>query len=139
MKLLRKIRQGLALPPHVAARKAVEIASRTLKRRLAKRRDAKLQTYSTDKHIPALYSYFSLREDELLLPHRAIISELATLYCNHEFDLLGSGWVHVGYGMTEVNSISGEAIFLKFFSWSLKFRQEEITGLAPPWFKTKDR
>ncbi|MBK9249156.1 MAG: alginate lyase family protein [Ignavibacteria bacterium] len=99
MKLLRKIRQGLALPPHVAARKAVEIAARTLKRRLAKRRDAKQQTYSTDKHIPALYTYFSLREDELLLPHRAIISELAALYCNHEFDLLGSGWVRVQYGM----------------------------------------
>ncbi len=98
MKLLRKIRQGFSLPPRTAARMLIEQIARPIRHASAQRRDSSRSTYSTAE-ISALYSYFSLPPIEEILSHEKHIFMLSEQYLNHRFDLLGSGWTAVKYGM----------------------------------------
>ncbi len=98
MKIIRKIRQGLSLPPRTALRMVYEQFARPLRHNAAKKRDTSACTYS-NKEISELHSYFTLPPIEDLQSRARHISILAEQYCSHRFDLLGSGWVQVKYGM----------------------------------------
>lgn len=98
-KITRKIRQALTLPPHIAARKAVEILLRAIRRRAGRRRDARTVTYSQNFPDAPLLRYV----DVVPLPdnaaHCEVIRRTANLALEHRFDMLGSGAVRVGLGM----------------------------------------
>ncbi len=98
MKIIRKIRQGLSLPPRTAMRMVYEQFARPIRHNAAKKRDTSVTTYS-NKEIPELHSYFTLLPVDDLQSNERHISMLAELYCSHRFDLLGSGWTEVRYGM----------------------------------------
>ncbi|MBI3258622.1 MAG: alginate lyase family protein [Ignavibacteriae bacterium] len=98
MKIIRKIRQGLSLPPRTAMRMVYEQFARPVRHNAAKKLDTSASTYS-HKEIPELHSYFTLPPIEELQSQERHISMLAELYCSHRFDLLGSGWTQVKYGM----------------------------------------
>ncbi len=98
MKLLRKIRQGLSLPPQIALRMVYEQVARPLRHSTAKKRDLSIATYSNIE-ISELHSYFTIPPIAELQSHERHISILSELHCRHNFDLLGSGWTAVKYGM----------------------------------------
>lgn len=98
VKLFRKIRQGFSLPLHIAIRMIYEQFARPIRHYTAKKRDVSASTYS-NYETSELHSYFTIPSIEELQKHERHISMLSQLYCNHQFDLLGSGWTTVKYGM----------------------------------------
>jgi hypothetical protein len=53
-----------------------------------------------------LCNYFSPPSIDSLMSNKDLILDVAILYCNHYFDLLGSGWVNVKHGM-DVSGFEG--------------------------------
>ncbi|HYF02797.1 MAG TPA: alginate lyase family protein, partial [Patescibacteria group bacterium] len=106
MNIRFQLRQISALPVTALPQKAFDIF-------LKKRINAKLrandeaQTTFLKKKIPTpLLSYFTAPAEEFLKPHETILTRLSELYCNHQFDLLGSGWVQIFHGM-KCNGVEG--------------------------------
>ena len=92
------VRRAFELPPHVAAGKALGLAGRIVLQRLRRQRDLWTTTYVLDG--PArLVSRLSISAEDVPASLTAILPELCGLYLDHRFDLLGSGWVQVRYGM----------------------------------------
>ncbi len=92
------VRRAFELPPHVAAGKALGLAGRIALQRIRRQRDLWTTTYVLDG--PArLVSRLSISAKDVPASLAAVLPELCGLYLDHRFDLLGSGWVHVGYGV----------------------------------------
>lgn len=98
-KLTRKIRQALALPPHIAARKAVEILLRSIRRRAGRRRDSRAVTYALKFSATPLLRYIHTVPLPNNAAHCELIRRTANLALEHRFDMLGSGAVRVEFGM----------------------------------------
>lgn len=92
---------SLSLPPKVVMQKGAAL----LRRKALSQFDAirnRLRTSYSDMDAfreQKLTPLFPSPTVEELLPHKDQILYLATRACNHEFNLLGSGWVKVEYGM----------------------------------------
>ena len=99
MSFSRKLRQALALPPHIIVKKAFEIGKRSLKKRLLRAKDYKSCTYSTEyNNTQSLYRYVSAPQNEALQQYDSLLNALTQHYLDHELDILGSGWVSLDYG-----------------------------------------
>ena len=99
---LRRLWRAARLPPHLIARKMYGMASRVLKARYRRFRDTRSATFDNAPLLPAnrkLHRYFQPLPANLLEPLAEQIGGLAGHYLEHRFDLLGSGWVQVKYGM----------------------------------------
>jgi hypothetical protein len=94
------IKKSLKMPPHKTARKAMELAYRKINNRIQRYRDLKKGSFSESALPGDLYRYFQLLPLSDLEHHEECICTLARYYLSHHFDLLGSGWVQVKYGMT---------------------------------------
>jgi hypothetical protein len=97
---MRYFRKALSMPPKQLAARIYFRLSYQFKRDFTRWRDARFSTYKTARLSDSLPSYVTPPTIEALEPHREIILALANLYCDHYFDLLGSGWVQVKHGMT---------------------------------------
>ena len=98
LKLFRLlVRRAFELPPHVAARKAFGLAGRLAGNAKLRARDRLLPSYGAG--IGAL-SPIAIQIDLGLVDpaSREALAEAAQRYLAHQFDILGSGWVDVGYG-----------------------------------------
>ncbi len=99
------VRRAIELPPHVAAAKAVRLAGR-LARDRARRVEGRLR--------PSYGSGVSSLGSMPLVLHPGLVGEAGRetlraygeMYLAHRFDILGSGWVDVGYG-AEAEGIEG--------------------------------
>lgn len=80
-------------------RRIVRVSRRLARRHIHSKMDMFRPTFSTSAPDGALLTLLSchVAADE---SETEKIIELARLYLNHYFDLLGSGWVNVRYGMT---------------------------------------
>ncbi|MBI5418500.1 MAG: heparinase II/III family protein [Deltaproteobacteria bacterium] len=101
MKIGYYLKKAGTLPPHVAARRAAEIARREAGAWWRKWRDAVFPTYSEPlfSRPSGLYRCFRPVPLETLRPLGERIARLSGLYAAHRFDVLGSGWVEQKHGM----------------------------------------
>jgi hypothetical protein len=95
------VHRVLSLPPRVAAKKIAEKAWRAWKKRSDYRHELGKSSYVSAETVPAqhLQVYLPGLELDLAALPISIITRLARLHLSHRFDLLGSGWVHLHYGM----------------------------------------
>ena len=74
-----------------------------MRRRLARRRERGRDLRATTYHLSApekeLGGYFELLDVSVFRNRRLQIAEVTDLFLKHRFDLLGSGWVQIRYGM----------------------------------------
>ncbi len=93
--LERLVRRAFALPPHVVVAKAIGIARRKLEAPAERRRDLARTTYTVEgpQHLERLAAL------PARLPDDDMFTAACLLYLAHHFDVLGSGWVDVGYGV----------------------------------------
>jgi hypothetical protein len=90
----------LSLPPRVVPSKVWRRLERTIRLGYQRRADARRPSYAAGLPQAApLYRYLKPLAPELLAPQAEQIFALAELYRAHCFDVLGSGWVQVRYGM----------------------------------------
>jgi hypothetical protein len=108
LSILTKIKLGLKLPPSIILKKAKSIAIRKLK--TGKKRKSALLG-STYYNYPSLdqllnkisnqkaseFGYFDIPDISILNNYREKIQEITNRIINHEFNLLGSGWVKVEF------------------------------------------
>jgi hypothetical protein len=97
---MRYVRKALSMPPHQLAARVYYRLSYQFKRDFTRWRDARFSTYKTAHFTSGVLRYVIPPSIDALEPHREVILALANLYCDHYFDLLGSGWVQVKHGMT---------------------------------------
>jgi hypothetical protein len=93
-----RARRLLRLGPAEAARRASAFAGRAARRWLAERRD-RGGTFGPIVDGPLARGYFAAPDVDLLRGGIEQVRDLAALYLDHRFDLLGSGWVRVEHGM----------------------------------------
>ena len=109
MSPLKQLRKLITAPPHKTAAKVFTRAKQAVENAVRRRFDLRTNTYSA--HIapsdenqtfsPLLKGFYV--EKLLESVDQTEIDSLSALcgrYLNHEFDLLGSGWVQVRHGMT---------------------------------------
>ena len=89
----------LTMSPHVMVKKVVSKIIQMAAEAFHRRRDCKVSAYVSWYTDGKLFSYFPKLEVEYLLPHAEKISGVTKHYLDHQFDLLGSGWVQVRHGM----------------------------------------
>jgi len=99
LRFLHYLCKGLSHPPHVTARKAWRLFRGRLEGRLARNIDLAKCTYGRIPLHGNLFQHFQPVPLECLKPHATIISDLTEHFLQHEFDLLGSGWIRIQYGM----------------------------------------
>ena len=98
LKILHYFKRALSLPPHIVLQKTYHKLKKEYVSRRKKYLDERFSTYSRNyPHVKL--NKFVKNLDISLLPTEAI-SHLNKYFLNHEFDLLGSGWVRVFPGMT---------------------------------------
>ncbi|RKZ84103.1 MAG: heparinase, partial [Candidatus Parabeggiatoa sp. nov. 1] len=92
--------QARQMPPHIFAMKVLFILWKWGKSYYQFKRDSHTVTYRLDAKIPIghLNNYISLI-DIKLLEGKEWLAGVTQNYLAHRFDLLGSGWVLVKYGM----------------------------------------
>ncbi len=96
MKTLHYIKRALSLPPHIVLKKIVHKLKKDYAARKKKYLDERFPTYS--QNYPHAYLNSFIHKINSPLPEIGI-RQLNEYYLNHEFDLLGSGWVRVSSGM----------------------------------------
>ena len=93
------IHKAFTLPPHVTIKKAAGKLKRIASEALLRRKDCKASSYAAEAPEGELFSCFQKLSADHLLPHAESISGVTKHYLEHRFDLLGSGWMQVKYGM----------------------------------------
>ena len=95
----RYLKKILSSPLNVILEKILlKIKNETQKAKI-RRLDKTMPTYTEKIISGTLQSYLPKHNSEILIPQQEKIIALSKLYKDHYFDLLGSGWVHVRYGM----------------------------------------
>lgn len=93
--LMHYVNKARRMPPGELLRKSVKFAARRLAGKGLKYRDKYRSTYIKNTGI-TLQPVFYRGLDECSVPSYSC--DLADFYMRHYFDLLGSGWVHNGFG-----------------------------------------
>lgn len=103
---LRRVRET---PPRELVGKCVQTLWRHAAASIHRRRDWRNPTYAVVGNAPegALNRQFEAPSLDLLTTHQTVIARLAKRVLAHEFDLLGSGWVEVGFPGSDVPGIDG--------------------------------
>lgn len=87
-----------SLPPKIFAQKAYQKIKRLAYDKYAEQKFKLIKTFSFPD-FKELNTFFKPISTECLLPHASIISYICKKFIEHKFDLLGSGWTDVMYGM----------------------------------------
>jgi len=101
LKLKTYIDQAFSLPPHIFIKKAVLKFARPFLFNYHLYRDLKKSTFSEIPFDPStlFQRYFSPPPIDILRIHHSTICSIVENYIAHRFNLLGSGWKQVKYGM----------------------------------------
>ncbi len=99
------VRRAFELPPHVATAKAVRLAGRFARERVRRVEDRLRPSYGggIGPLLPMPVPHNPAAIDEA---GRKTLMACGEMYMAHRFDILGSGWVDVGYGV-EAEGIEG--------------------------------
>ncbi len=94
MSFSRKARQALSLPPHIVIKKIFQIGKKIVKKKIQRKKDYRTCTYSLDfQFSDELRHYTEPTLRESLLQYKDTIDYITKHFCQHEFDILGSGWI----------------------------------------------
>ena len=101
MKIKFYLIRALTLPPHILAKKIIDKARQIFLKNFNRLRDWNRTTYPEKLIDGSLYRYLSdINAARLQQPLPSELrEELSFRYLQHRFNLLGSGWVQVKYGM----------------------------------------
>lgn len=98
MTLSSYLRRALSLPVHVAALRATQLGRRILRARWQRYRDLYRDTHGEMK--PGMLARrIELQAADVPADLAVALPVLCKQYCANCFDLLGSGWIHVRYGL----------------------------------------
>jgi hypothetical protein len=94
------VRRAMAMPPHRLATRAIDFARRRAAGAWRRRQDSWLGSHAAfDGHV-LWRPRVAIAAADIAPPLHAPLRVLGDLYRAHRFDLLGSGWVKVEYGMS---------------------------------------
>ncbi|SHJ53053.1 alginate lyase family protein [Propionispora hippei] len=100
MKFFYYIHKARKLPFQIVLLKAIKLFWRNIKEKKLFFRDQLLSTYmKKDNNINAIKFNFSLMQFNELKTHKELILGYTYYYNKHHFDLLGSGWSSIYYGV----------------------------------------
>lgn len=101
MPLMQYYRISKGLPPKVIIEKGLRFAGRTVRYRLNRIRDRIISSYATKlpfSEETKLLRYMPFVDPGIFSGESQKILDISSMYVNHMFDLLGSGWVSVYHG-----------------------------------------
>ncbi|MGJ0361820.1 alginate lyase family protein [Aliarcobacter cryaerophilus] len=97
MSLNHYIKKALSMPPQELAKKVVNKINTKVKNKLQSSKDLKYGTH-IDFNLPLIQnSYIDIKELDISNIDSKVARYLSQMYCEHRFDLLGSGWVKNSY------------------------------------------
>jgi hypothetical protein len=91
------LKQILSYPPHILAQKAITLARKILRDRKERPHYCLQEHRIPEIETPIFPSYFSKPPSYLPQTNIDVVQYLSKKILEHRFDLLGSGWVSVGY------------------------------------------
>lgn len=130
----------LNIPPEVVIRKARDRIIDLFKLQRERLHDLENSTFSEAPHwLDRIdHSYYKLPNDNILLKYKEEIKFLSKHYLEHNFNLLGSGWVNVYHGMKATGfesfnySKEGEFDFDKYLETSFHKANRKIMDSIIP-------
>ncbi len=102
------LRRAASLPPHRAVAKAASFARRRARAAWERHQDLKRGTYAPLRRGLPWRNRVSAQAEDIAADLHEPLRILGDCYRRHRFDLLGSGWVEVSYGMT-CNGFAGRS------------------------------
>lgn len=99
MTLARWLRRAWELPPHITARKAVGLGLRHWRDRRGRRRDQRRPSFSPVGADGPLERFYPIWPGKVLTERAPDVLSRARRILDHEFNLLGSEWCQVQYGL----------------------------------------
>jgi hypothetical protein len=96
---LNRLAIALRLPPHIVARRAAGMVATRISRHRQRRRDLVEPTYAKETPAAAPAPLVDAIPLEAVRANRTWILPAAALWRRNWFDLFGSGWLNVRYGM----------------------------------------
>lgn len=97
MSLKHYIKRALSMPPQELAKKIVNKINTKVKNKLQRSKDLKKGTHINFK-VPLIQnSYIDVKQLDTSNIATKVAQYLSQMYCDHRFDLLGSGWVKNSY------------------------------------------
>lgn len=97
MNLHHYIKKALSMPPQELAKKVVNKINTKVKNKLQRSRDLNKGT-GINFNVPLIQnSYIDIKELDISNIDSKVARYLSQMYCGHQFDLLGSGWVKNSY------------------------------------------
>jgi len=106
LKLIQLIKLALSSSPKVLARKLSRLICNYLINMVKRKVDARTETYIRNASNDEMNSYFHHIDISTFMNYSETFIGIANNYFEHKFDLLGSGWVEVKYGM-KCNGVEG--------------------------------
>jgi hypothetical protein len=97
---MSRLALAFRLPPQVVLRRAAGMVASRARRKRQRRRDLAAPTYAAEMPSVALERLTGTSPLETIRANRTWILPAAALWRRNWFDLLGSGWLNVRYGMT---------------------------------------
>lgn len=97
MNLNHYIKKALSMPPQELAKKVVNKINTKVKNKLERSKDLRKGT-RINFNVPLIQnSYIDIKELDTSNIDSEVAQYLSQMYCEHRFDLLGSGWVKNSY------------------------------------------
>lgn len=93
------VKRALSMPPHTAVCKAVGLGWRTVAARRRRVRDLSDGSHGHLDRGTVLARLMTVTADALSDDLARALTQLCPRYLDHEFDLLGSGWTQLAYGI----------------------------------------
>lgn len=97
MNLKHYIKKALSMPPQELAKKVVNKINIKVKNKIQRSRDLRYGTHIDFNVPPIQNSYIDIKELNTSKIDIKLARYLSQMYCEHRFDLLGSGWVKNSY------------------------------------------
>lgn len=131
MRSLLQLGKQFAPAPLKSTYRRLRAAARELKRMPRRRRDAARSTRHSFEVLATgtkLHTYLGSLSLDRLRPHAEALAAVSQLYCEHRFDLLGSGWMQVGHGV-ECAGVDGHRYAPKKLQSGDRYRvEDEVTS-----------
>jgi hypothetical protein len=102
LSLVTQIKRAMGVSPLFAIRKIIEAPGRQLDVKRQRTNDYNSTTFSAlpvEISAGSMFSYLNMPGLDVLSGYKEDILTATKYYTNHYFDLLGSGWVRVSYGL----------------------------------------
>lgn len=96
----------LSIPPQKLYRKVLMKIRMTIKNKLQKSKDLSISTYISFNISIISKSYIDVNDLDITKIDENIATYLSKKYCEHRFDLLGSGWIKNSYTLATLSNVN---------------------------------